>query len=149
MKHIGNALAAIMWGIVKYVVAGAGVAALVGGSIALVGLAQSANAATDLANFDQVQQVSISNDGLYAPTLQSLTSGELGLAVQPAVGSRASYKRSTDGHHFVLATAQGGNAIHLRGDKGSADCAAFSADCVAKVTDSPELIASVPQWVQF
>jgi len=106
----------------------------------------------DLANIAQVQQISIASDGMYAPSLESLTDGSLGLVVEPVPESQVAYAVNSDRSHFLVATlAPGSDMVVIQSDTASraVTCESLTLACVSEVTDDAELLAASPTWTQF
>lgn len=128
-------------------------AILAASSVAGPGLLQLADShvgANDLANLGQVQQLSIATDGLYAPSLDSMTSGEFGVVLEPRKGSQLAYLVSEDRQHYVGATMLANGQVLVASDEASpVTCTSYTPECVAGVTKDASLIADTPVWLNF
>lgn len=112
--------------------------------------AQTFTGSSDLANIHTVQGLSLANDDLYAPSLDSLVSGEFGQSVTFREGSKVAYMISGDRSHYLAATILPSGGVAVSGDKGRpVVCADYTAECAAQVTTDAELVAATPQWVAF
>lgn len=109
-------------------------------------IAHVANGANDLANVGSLQQFSIATDGLFAPSLASLTDGSLGGAITPSHGASIGYAVTTDRKHYLAAERMPGGRVIVTDGQHTATCPAYGPACVHQVTSSPELIDAVPEW---
>lgn len=134
-------------------IAAAVVLALTGGAFAVPQLltAQASKGASDLDDVHQVQQLSIANDGAYAPSLQALTGGDLGLKLSPRKGSEVAYMVGESRQGYVFAEKLTSGRVVVGSDTGedAVTCDALTPECIAKVSTDPELISAVPEWVKF
>ena len=118
----------------------------------LLASAQVVPAAANARNVQQLQSVSRSLDGLYAPALEAFTDGSMeGWKMTFSVGTSVSYLVNAARTHYVLATTDAAGRITVSSDTvlGSVACDAYAVDCVARVTGDPELLAAQARWVDF
>jgi hypothetical protein len=131
----------------------AGVAGVTSGAIAVPHIfsAESSVAVNDLANIRQVQQLSVANDGFYAPSLRSLTDDEFGQSVQPRKGSEVSYLTNEARTHYVAATRLPTGQVIVSSDEksGWTTCDSYGATCLAHVSSDASLVDASPSWVSF
>jgi hypothetical protein len=112
--------------------------------------AESANANTDFGNLRQVQTLADANDGKFAASLEVLTNGELGQAVEMRKGSESFYAVNEAGDHFLFASKIPSGEVLVGSDESNAvTCEAYTVECVSQVTTDAELLAAVPVWVTF
>jgi type II secretory pathway pseudopilin PulG len=112
--------------------------------------AQAANANTDLSNLAQVQRLATADSGQYAASLETLTSGELGMTFKPSLASTAAY--TSTGGHYIYATKLPSGDVLIGSDTSEGApviCKSYSVECVTQVTTDADLIAAVPVWVTF
>jgi hypothetical protein len=115
-----------------------------------VGAAHARTGSEDLVNIHNIQSISLANDGLYAPSLDSLVNGEFGLAVTFRVDSEVAYMINADRSHYLAATILPSGGVVVRSDEsGPIVCAEYTAECIAQVTADAELLAASPHWVSF
>jgi len=119
-------------------------------SLAAIGTAQASVANEDLGNMRAVQEYSLATDGLYAPTLDSLTSGGFGVMVTPRIDSEVAYFTNQARTHYIAATkvTSGGYAVSSD-EAATVTCAEYNPECVSQLTTDAELIATAPVWVTF
>lgn len=114
-------------------------------------LANASAADQDFKTVATIQSVSTQTDELYAPTIDSLRDGTFTYALPTTKGRGLSYAVSQDRTHYVIAEQLSNGTIRIASDSASAvTCASYSAQCLAKVTSSPDLLAAiVPTWITF
>jgi hypothetical protein len=110
--------------------------------------AQSQNAAGDLADVYQVQQLSIGGADTYAPNEQALTDDEYSMAIRPTSGAEFSYLVNATQTHYVSAEKLSDGKIMMTSDQHRfpVTCAAYTPSCVAMVSTDPALRSEAPQW---
>ena len=133
---------------------GLGLGLLVLSGVALAGpgvvAAQALTGASNLSNIHTVQQLSIANDGLYSPSLDSLVNGGFGMGVSFSEGSRVAYLVNSGRSHYVAVTALPSGGMTVSGDENRpVVCAEYTAECLTQVTTDAELLTAVPHWVTF
>jgi hypothetical protein len=125
------------------------VLALGAGAFPKLSLAQTATGFQDLENVQKVQNLSLFVDDLYAPSLESIVSGDFGQGVQFREDSAIAYGVTGDRTHYVVATQLPAGQVAVRSDEtGPVTCAEYSVECVSRVTSDPELLAVLPIWVE-
>ncbi|TIH27075.1 hypothetical protein [Subtercola vilae] len=112
--------------------------------------AHASNAQGNLSVLAQPQQVSLATDGLYAPTMESLTSDDFGQAARPGVGAVLSYVVNASRTHYVSA-AKLDDQVMVSSDEhlGEVTCGSYNAECLAQVTSDSDLVAAPAQWINF
>lgn len=113
---------------------------------------------TDLHQVVGMQDFFFRYDGLKAPALDSMTSeaaqreftGLDGVSLADISGdAQLAYKATEDRTGFIAVTLSKSGKFWLVSDshKSLVSCEEYTVECVAQVTDHPELISAVPQWV--
>ena len=131
------------------------VAVLAALSIALVGYpqivaAQASAADQDFSTVKEIQQVAVSGEGLYAPSLDSFRDGSLTFVIPTTNTREMSYTVTQDRAHYVVAKRESNGTVRIASDTSPAiTCTGYTAKCLANVTTETELIAATPNWVTF
>ena len=150
--------------VTKRIVVGVGVTALIiaivgfGGQIAqavttgipLIFAAQASAADQDFNTVKAIQQVSTATDELYVPTLESLRDGSFTYVLPTTNGRELSYAVTHDRTHYIAAERLPNGKVRIVSDNSDAiTCDSYSATCLGRITEEPELIASIPNWEIF
>ncbi|WP_166999122.1 hypothetical protein [Paramicrobacterium fandaimingii] len=113
--------------------------------------AQSVKSSERLAELNGIQQQWVAVDGRYAPSIEAMGGDDtFGRVFTPREGQQFAYAVNSSGDRYIAAEKLPSGSVVIRSDSVvTASCHELDNACIDQVTDDPELLGAIPEFVTY